>query len=364
MELVRVDHHSNHKEFIKFYENIYLNHPLKRNSMSTIIKGLLKGSYSICKSTDIEPLMIKKNNKIIMICILAHAHRMPDFIQISFFEAKEKNDAAFKMILDRANILAKEKGANKISGSLNIHVNYGLGFLASDYDQWQSFGTPYNPEFYNTLFQENGFTPIDMVSLYKDIQNMTALFSSNIEKKLEERYTIRHINFNELEKEAAIYTKINNEAFKDHLFYYHREIEEDLELFKEFKYFLKPENLLFVEKDDVPVGFMLWYPDFHRLMSPTETIGIKTVIKNKLFSSKIKTLRIVEIGVIPSEQNKGAILALFNHLYKSAKDRFHNFESGWIIKDNDKSLNLSLRWSDGIYKNYKAYIKDVIDDKI
>lgn len=358
MELIKVDN-SNLKEFIKFYEELYLNNLLTRNSMSTILKGLLKGSYHICKSTDIEPLMIKKNNKVIMICVLAYAHRMPDFIQISFFEAKEANDAAFKMILDRANRLAREKGANKISGSLNIHVNYGLGFLASDYDQWQSFGTPYNPEFYNTLFQENGFTTIDMVSLYKNIRDMEALFPSNIEKKLEERYTIRPIQFNALEKEAGIYTKINNESFKDHPFYYPRELEEDLELFQEFKYFLKPENLLFVEKAGVPVGFMLWYPDFHRLMGPRETIGIKTVIKNKLFSNKIKTLRIVEIGIIPSEQNKGAILALFNYLYRCTKDRFHHFESGWIIKDNEKSLNLSLRWSDGVYKDYKAYIKDV-----
>lgn len=358
MELIRVDK-SNSKEFIRFYEDRYLRDPLKRNSMSTILKGLLKGSYSICKSTDIEPLMVKKDDEIIMICVLAHAHRMADFLQISFFEAKEENHPAFKLILDRANLLAKEKGATKISGSLNIHVNYGLGFLASDYDKWQSFGTSYNPEFYNTLFHENGFTSMDMVSLHKDIRNMEDLFPSKIEKKLEERYTIRQVNFSQLEKEAAIYTKINNAAFKDHLFYYHREIEEDLELFKEFKYFLKSENLLFVEKDDEPVGFMLWYPDFHRLMSPAETIGVKTVIKNKLFSHKIKTLRIVEIGVIPSEQNKGAILALFNYLYKSTKDRFHNFESGWIMKDNDKSLNLSLRWSDGIHKNYKAYIKDV-----
>lgn len=359
MKLVQIDS-SNSKEFIQFYESIYLKHPLKRNSMSTVLRGLLKGSYSICKSTDMEPLMVKKNNEIIMICILAHAHRMPDYIQISFFEAKEKNDDAFNMILNRANMLARERGANKISGSLNIHVNYGLGFLASDYDKWQSFGTSHNPDFYNSLFLENNFTAIDMVSLHKDIRNMEELFPSSLQNKLEKRYAIRHIEFKSLRKEAAIYTRINDEAFHDHLFYYPRDKEEDFELFKELRFLLKAENLLFVEKDGVPVGFMLWYPDFHRLMRPTETIGIKTVIKNRFISKRIRTLKIVEIGIIPTEQNKGAILALFNYLYKCTKGRFDNFETGWILKDNEKSLNLSLNWSDGIYKNYKAYIKDVI----
>ena len=34
---------------------------------------------------------------------------------------------AFNLILDRAKDMAKEKAA-KLTGSLNIHVNYGLGF--------------------------------------------------------------------------------------------------------------------------------------------------------------------------------------------------------------------------------------------
>lgn len=327
--------------------------------MSTILKGLLSGKSEICKSIDIEPLMIKRDKRIIMICILAFAYRMPDYIQISFFEAIEDKNEAFELILDKAKAVAKEKGATKISGSLNIHVNYGLGFLASDYESWQSFGSPHNPEFYNNLFEQNDFKTIEMVSLYRDIRNMKSLFSSSLKEKLEKRYNIRPINFTELEKEVEIYTQINNEAFENHLFYYHREKNEDLELFKDLKYFLKRENLLFVERDNIPVGFMLWYPDFHKIMNQKETIGIWTVIKNKFLSKSIKTFKIVEIGVIPSEQNRGAILALFNHLFKCTMGKYDNFESGWILKENEKSLNLSLKLSDGIYKKYKAYIKDI-----
>ncbi len=209
MELIKADN-TNKKEFIKFYEERYLNNPLKRNSMSTILKSLLSGKSEICKSLDIEPLMIKKDEKNIMICILAFAYRMPDFIQISFFEAIEDNNEAFELILDKAKIMAKEKGATKISGSLNIHVNYGLGFLASDYESWQSFGSPHNPEFYNNLFEDNGFNTIEMVSLYRDIRGMDSLFSTNLQKRLENRYNVRPINFAELEKETEIYTKIKD----------------------------------------------------------------------------------------------------------------------------------------------------------
>jgi hypothetical protein len=189
--------------------------------------------------------------------------------------------------------------------------------------------------------------------------NMDNLLSSKAQKKIGERYTVREVNFKKLEKEAGIYTDINNEAFSDHLFYYPRRKEEDLELFKDLQFLLKSENLLFVEKSGQTVGFMLWYPDFNQLIKPSETVGIKTVVRNKLFSNKIKTFKIVEMGVIPSERSKGAILALFDYCFKCTKDKFDYLESGWILSENTKSKNFGIKWADGESKNYKAYIKDL-----
>ncbi|TJX15914.1 hypothetical protein E9840_01805 [Tissierella creatinini] len=363
MKLVKVDN-SNKKYFIKFFEDRYLNNPLKRNSMSSLVKGLIYGKSIMCKSIDLDPLMIEEGGRVIMITILAFAHRMPDFIQIGFFEAIEDNPSAFQLILHRAREMAKGKGATKLSGSLNIHVNYGLGFLASDYDSNQGFGTPHNPKFYNTLFEGAGFETIDMVSFNRNMLDMKPIIKDRMRDRLKDRYIVRQVNFKELEKEAEIYTRINNEAFKNHPFYYPRVVEEDLELFKEFKYLLRPENLLFVEREGVPVGFMLWYPDFHSLMKPNETLGLKTVIKAKLDHNKMRTFKIVEIGVIPQEQNKGAIISLFDYCYICAKDKYDTFESGWVLINNQNSLALGERWADGIHKKYKAFIKDIGDESI
>jgi len=116
---------------------------------------------------------------------------------------------------------------------------------------------------------------------------------------------------------------------------------------------------LFVEKNEEPIGFMLWYPDYNELMKSGESIGISTFIKNKLFSKKITTFKIVEIGVIKREQNKGAILALFEYCFQCIKGRFRNFESSWILKENEKSKTFGIKWSDGESKKYKAYIKEL-----
>ncbi|MDR3584047.1 MAG: hypothetical protein P4L59_01825 [Desulfosporosinus sp.] len=347
------------KAFLNFYEKRYLIDPLKRNSMSGLLKNLLNGMSVMCRSAYLEPVMVEDEGRIIMIALLAQVDRMPDFLQIAFFDADCKDSRAFKLILDRAYKLAKERGASKITGSLNVHVNYGLGFLASDYNKPQGFGTMHNPEFYHELFSENGFEASDLVSFKKDLDELEELFNPRIIERVNRRYSIRSLDYKHLERDAQIYTSINNEAFKNHPFYYSRKAAEDLELFKDFKPLLRPENLLFAYKGNKPVGFMLWYPDFHEIMKPGETIGLRTVLKNKFMAHRIRTVKIVEMGVLPKEMKNGAVLALLNKVFELVKGKYSLFESGWVLESNTPSKMLGVKLADSISKRYKAYIKDV-----
>ena len=104
---------------------------------------------------------------------------------------------------------------------------------------------------------------------------------------------------------------------------------------------------------------MLWYPDFHEIMKPGESIGIRTVIRNKFMSRRIRTVKIVEMGVLPKEMKNGAVLALLNKVFELAKGKYSLFESGWVLQSNTDSKMLGIKLADSIYKRYKAYIKDV-----
>lgn len=358
MKLVNIDE-NNKKEFLNFYKKQYSQNPLKHDTMSGVLKGLLYGNSQLCSSVYLEPLMVVENNEVVMISLLACAHRMPDCVQIGFFEASKLNMEAFKLILNRATQLAKEKNASKITASLNIHVNYGLGFLASGYDKPQNFGMSHNPSFYHDFFTNTGFNTIEMVSYKKDMRSIDSMMSSDISARLKKRYSVRMADFNNFKRDCGIYTDVNNKAFSEHLFYYPREQEEDYELFKDMKHLMKPENLLFVEKNGVPVGFMLWYPDFSQLMSNGEAVGLRTVMKNIMFGKHINTFKIVEMGVIPSERNRGAILALFDYCFECIKGRYDYMESGWILSDNFKSKNFGVKWADCESKRYRAYIKEL-----
>lgn len=358
IELIRVGK-DNRKEFVKFFKDRQTKNPLRRDTLSGLVKDILYGRSALCGSAYLEPVMVKKNGTIVMVCILAHAVRMPEYLQISFLESQAYHQEAFGLIMGRAEELAMEKGACRISGSLNVHVNYGLGFLAGDYHKEQSFGLAHNESHYHKYFEETGFHSVEMVTYSRDMATMQFLFDARTVNRIQSRYKVRQADFSRFKDEISLYTKINNEAFSEHLFYYPRIMQEDLELFNDLKFLLKPENLLFVMKNEIPVGFMLWYPDFCKLMKPGETVGLATVLRNRLFYKKIRNFKIVEMGVIPGEGGRGAALALMEACFALTKGKFDWAGSGWILADNFRSRNFGIKWGDEESGHFKAYVKDL-----
>jgi len=359
MRLIVAETKKDKKDFLEFYKRQYKDNPLRRDSFSGLLKGILFETSVMINNITTLPIMVKEEDKVIMCCILAKADRMPEYLQISFFESLSYNKDAFKLIYEKTIDTSSSWSTRKICASLNIHVNYGLGFLNDNYEVEQTFGTAHNDKHIHKYFEEFNFKGIPMITFYKNMEKEFSLVDDNLRNRINSKYKVRCADFNKMKEEALIYTSINNDAFKDHPFYYKRVEEEDLELFNDFKLLLKPENLLFVEKDNEPVGFMLWYPDYHQIMGNRETIGLLTLIKSKINSKKLTRFKIVEMGVVHKEQNKGAILALFDCCFKITKGKYKSFESGWVLEDNSLSGNFGLKWSDGISKRFVAYEKEL-----
>lgn len=358
MEIKHVDKHSIN-DYIRFCKSIYKNNIYYRDTMSIVVKSILNGRAEICKSSITVPIMVIENGKILAICIFAIVDRMKDTLQITHFEALEGQEKAVDMLLEYGKGLALKHGIKIVSAGFNLHVNYVLGILANKYDEMQSFGNAYNPSYYIDYFRRYNPQEISFVNYLTDLNNFTLNMNERIIERITSKYHVRKADFKNMKREAEIYTRVNNEAFKNHKFYYERRINEDLELFNDFKFFLKEENLLFLEHNDKTIGFMLWYPDFNQLMDKGETLGIKTFIKNKLFSDRINKFKLVELGIIPEYQKSGAVLALFHKCWQLIKDRYEFCETGWILEDNISSKNLCFRWADKEYKQYKIFLINI-----
>ncbi|OEF98365.1 hypothetical protein [Desulfuribacillus alkaliarsenatis] len=346
-------------QYLNLYKEVYKDNSYYRDNTSSVLKGILSGAATICKSSRITPIVIVDSGKVVAACTFAVVDRMADTLQLTFFEALPNHQVAIDKMIDYGRKLAQEYGISKILVGLDFHVNYGLGLLANCYDKLQSFGSSYNPPYYIEYFQKHANEETRLVNYIGKMD----VFDSDKNVKLRERihnlYKVRKADFKNLKKDVAIYTSLNNQAFRNHKFYYERRLEEDLELFKDFKWLLKEENLLILEHQGIPIGFMLWYPDFNELINPGESVGVKTVLKNILFSETIQKFKLVEIGVLPAYQKKGAVLALFDECRKLVGNRFRLCESGWVLEENIDSRGFGFRWGDQEYKQFKVFTINV-----
>ena len=342
--------------YIAFSDEVYKNNIFYRNTMGTVLRSILSRKAQICKSSIIKPIMVMDSEKIVAVCTFAIIDRMKDTLQIAFFEALENQESAIGMMIDFGKRMATKHGINKILVGLNLHVNYVLGILADHYESIQSFGSAYNPPYYIDYFKKYAYKEVNLVNYRIKMDDFSFDINNKILEKIKTKYHVRKADFSNLKRDSKIYTNLNNQAFKNHNFYYERRFEEDLELFNDFKILLKEENLLFMEHDRKPIGFLLWYPDYNELIGPGQRLGIKTIIKHKIFHRRIKGFKIVEIGVLPEYQKSGAVLALFQKCREIVKGRYGFCESGWILENNLDSRGFGHRWADKVYKNFKVFL--------
>jgi len=396
MELIRLTNKDAEK-YLKFYRGVYRSYPKKKDDMGDFLERILEGKSPLNQRLDFVPVLVckeqdgkkpkwspGKNGKIpIMGAVLARCHGLPEYLQISFFEATEKNSEAFSLILKAAETLAKKWDCKTLTGGLNLHVNYGLGFLGEDTDE-AGFGMNYNPLFYNDLFREAGFFQRELVTYQLEMKDYRLPLKEETRSRLTKNYYVEKTRWKKLKKTVETYTTLNNRCFTTHPYYYPRVPEEDYELFKPFTWLLRDENLLFVyrreeqsavdeekqgerrnrkrnKRKKEPVGFMLWYPDYNELIPEGKSVGMKTLWDLKVRKKPISKMKIVEMGVIPEERNRGAILALFQELEKHVVGKYQVLESSWVLGSNEASKAFGIRWADGEGKGYAVYERALVE---
>jgi len=323
------------KDFLTFKKvgsDVYKGNKHYRGTGSSIEKLLLKSSGAFSKHATIKTFVVRDQNNLVARFALIHDQYLADYIQVSFFEAYEGLGDIFSIIKKCAKLHFPE--LNKIVVGLNGHLNYGAGILLNRFDETPLFGLPYNHDYYADYFKD--LTPRKMVSYKFSMEVYSQWAESYKSFRKIDGLSVRFINKKNIKRESAIYTELNNKAFKEHPYWASRDPEEDLELFAPFRHLLNKENLIFAEVNGEPVGFFLWYPDFNDLISSQRDLNIFDVLKYRINPS-IDTFRFAEIGIIPKYQGSPVALALIDKGLTAMKG-YNYFEVGFIFKENKASL--------------------------
>lgn len=334
MKVEVIEGKSAFKVFEKVCSDVYSCNRFYRGTESSIEHLLLNSNSAFLKHSTILKFVVRNGNDCVARFALIQDQRLRDTIQVSFFEAQ--NGLGNISGLIKKEIRTHFPQCSKVVVGLNGHLNYGAGLLLNRFDEVPMFGLPYNPDYYAGYFSD--FAMRKMVTFRFSMEAYSAWADSYSSQRMLKGLTVRFMNKGNIKKESGIYTTLNNQAFTNHPYWANRDNEEDLELFKPFRFLLDNENLIFAELNGSPVGFFLWYPNFNELVSSRRDLNIFDVVRYR-FGKSIDTFRFTEIGVLPQYQGSPVALAMINKSLPVLQEKGYKYcEGGFIFEENRASM--------------------------
>lgn len=271
---------------------------------------------------------------------------------LGFFEVTENKDAAFRLF-DTAQNWLKSKGMAAMDGPINFGENDNNWGLLVDGFMQQSFGMPYNKNYYVKFFEEYGFKNyFEQYSYHRIVRGddkKIVQFPDRIMKIAEwlskrPGYSFRHFEFSNAGKYVNDIVEIYNSTWSvfkedftplDPMF-----LEESLE---KAKFIIDEELIWFAYFNDKPISFFVLYPDLNQILKhmngKLHALNMIRVAYYKL-THEMTRARAVVGGVHPSFQNCGVESAIFLHLYEVFKKKpwFRELELSWVGDYNPKMI--------------------------
>ncbi|MBP1711504.1 MAG: hypothetical protein H6Q49_1706 [Deltaproteobacteria bacterium] len=356
---MKVEKHSNIKEFNRFARQVYGDEPGFVDNKSSLVKLLCRTETAFFNNSKQQMVWVKENNEILCQAVLIK-HHMAHELSIGFFDATPNAQKAVTLLLEYAEALALSWNVDRVVIGLEGHCNNAVGFPLNPHLPI-SFGESYGKAYYHDFFLS--YEQIKLVSFKKEIAAITGRLRDDI-RRIEHRtkgVTLEPADFSSkgFRKSIQRYTDLNNRIFEDHRYYYQRSAEEDLELFSSMKPLLNANNLIFAKKDGEDIGFVLWYPDFNQLVPVGGTAGVLTFIRYKVLRQIPRRGKLVEIGLIPKFKRTGAVALLFLGALEAAGQKCTTMITSWILEENMPSELATQRYADEPYKEYCTYEKNL-----
>jgi hypothetical protein len=351
MKAEAVKDRSGYRAFHHVQQAVYRGNPNFRGTDASVENLLIKGPTAFHSHSVVEPFIVMDGGSPVARFALIHDHKLPDYVQVSFFEALP--DCGDLLSLIREQVRCAFPGVEKMVVGLNGHLNYGAGILLNHFHEPPVFGLPYSQPYYPEYFR--GLAERRMYSYRLDIDGYTDWAASYEGPRTKEGLTVRFMDKKRIREEIPIYTRLNNEGFTDHPYWASREVEEDMELFYPFRFLLDNENLIFVEYEGRPVGFYLWYPDFNQLVHGQRDLNALDVLRFRM-GRYIDTVRFTEIGVLPEFRSSPAVMAMLDKALPVVRAAGYRYcEVGFIFEENRASIALCKRILSRIGENTDPY---------
>ncbi len=277
-----------------------------------------------------------------------------------FFESIEDGEVA-QSLFSKVKGWLREKGMQKGLGPMNPSTNDECGLLIDGFQSSPVLMMPYNPPYYSSFLEKLGWKKaIDLYAYLIEKSSLVEERLSRLEelvKKREPRLWVRPIRFGQIEKELKTIKEIYNQAWSKNWGFVPLTDEEIDDLAKNLIPFAIPDLVLFVYLGEEPIGFSVALPDYNQVLKHLNgRIGLIGGIKYLYYRRKIKTIRMMLLGIKHGFQKKGAEGLLYAETIKNGLQKgFESAECSWILENNHLMKHGIESLGGKHYKTYRIY---------
>lgn len=279
------------------------------------------------------------------------------------FESIDDQEVAGALLMAAADWL-RQKGRDQILGPIDYSIFDLCGVLIEGFQFHPMLLTAYNPPYYAGLIEGGGFEKeIDLYGWWfsdpTDAAKRLRRLAGALEKRRE--ITLRQGNLRDLAAESRKLLHIYDQAWaKNWGFVQFTEREFEF-MTHELKPILVADLVWLAEVKAEPVGFILCVPDINvalkKINGRLTTFGLPIGLAKLLYSkSRIKTVRLVALGVLPKYRRHGVAEMLVLRIIEEAMiKRGYVGECSLILENNTMMNRFLAAIGAEKYKTYRIY---------
>ncbi|MCJ7509182.1 MAG: N-acetyltransferase [candidate division Zixibacteria bacterium] len=320
------------------------------------------------KHAEVKFFLAKKGNEVVgrIAGIVNHLHIQTHNEKCGFFglfECIEDYEVA-KALLDTAKTWLKSKGMERMRGPADFSSNDQWGFLLEGFDSPPVFMMPYNPKYYLEFMERYGLKKSkDLYAYYlnRDKKPPERIYKVAEKIKQKENLVVRKINMDDFESEVKKIKEIYNLAWSRNWGAIPMTDEEFSHMAKEMKQIMDKDLIFIAEVDGNPAGFSLAIPNVNEaLIKLNGRLFPFGIFKLLYYAKKIKSSRIITMGVIHKYQKRGIDNIFYTQTFdEGVKKGYIWGELSWILEDNVLMNRAAELMNARLYKKYRIYEGEV-----
>jgi len=277
-----------------------------------------------------------------------------------FFESIPDDQVA-EILLSKVRDWLKGHGMEKMAGPFNPSTNDECGLLIDGFNNSPCLMMPYNPPYYPSLLEGFGLKKAMDLYAYRLEQSfflvdrLTRITERSIKK--EPQLWVRPIDLHHFSEELKIVKNIYNNAWSRNWGFVPLTDEEMDDLAKNLKPLVVPDLVLFAYIGKEPVAFSVSIPDYNEVLKHLNgKVGLLGALKFLYYSKKIKTVRVMLLGVNQAFRKKGIEGLLYLETFKRGiKKGYPKSECSWILENNPLMQHGLEAMGGKRYKTYRIY---------